>query len=131
VAGLAPDSWREGDPRESVRRLIHRVLHARRVQPGMQRILWERFFKDAEFRAPMEAIEERIRGAIQELLCLLKAEGRTRIQDPASAAFVIHLSVEWAASRLVLGGAAEAEIDAVVDTASDMISRFLFADADG
>jgi len=127
VRGLAPELWRDADPRESVRGLLHRIFHARTVQPGMQRILWERFFKDPEFRDAFEAIEDRVRGAIEELLRALRAEGRTRVADEATAAFVIHTSVEWLTSRVELGES-PVDADAVVDTAADMISRFLFDD---
>ena len=62
---------------------------------------------------------------IVELLEALREEGSTRIEDPATAAFVVHLSVEWTASRLILGGAT-VDIDAAVDAATDMISRYIF-----
>lgn len=125
VNGLEPGSWRDADPRESVRTLLDLVFHSRTLQPGVQRILWERFFKDPEFRAAMEATEDRVRGAIAELLRVLRAEGRTRIADADSAAFVVHLSAEWIASRLVLGGA-HVESGAAVDAATEMIARYLF-----
>ncbi|MEE9606824.1 MAG: TetR/AcrR family transcriptional regulator [Myxococcota bacterium] len=127
VQGLAPAAWQGAEPRECVRKLLNLVFHARTVQPGVQRILWERFFKDAEFRAAMEAIENRIRGAIAELLTVLRDQGRTRIEDVATAAYVIHLSMEWTASRLMLGDS-PVDIDAAVETASEMLSRFLFDD---
>jgi hypothetical protein len=75
----------------------------------------------------MEAIEQRVRGAIETLLAALRRDGRLRVDDVATAAFVIHLSAEWTASRLVLGGAPVA-IDAAVDAATEMISRYLFDD---
>ena len=125
VQGLAPEAWAHADPREGVRRLLDQVFHSRTVRPGVQRILWERFFKDPEIRRAMEAIEQRVRGAIETLLAALRRDGRLRVDDVATAAFVIHLSAEWTASRLVLGGAPVA-IDAAVDAATDMISRYLF-----
>jgi AcrR family transcriptional regulator len=127
VQGLAPDAWTHADPREGVRRLLDQVFHSRTVRPGVQRILWERFFKDPEIRRAMEAIEQRVRGAIETLLAALRRAGRLRLDDVATAAFVIHLSAEWTASRLVLGGAPVA-IDAAVDAATDMITRYLFDD---
>jgi len=57
IRGLDPALWRAGDLRESVRRLIDAVFHARTVSPGIQRIIWERYFKDPEFRHAVEAIE--------------------------------------------------------------------------
>jgi AcrR family transcriptional regulator len=127
VQGLAPEAWAHADPREGVRRLLDQVFHSRTVRPGVQRILWERFFKDPEIRRAMEAIEQRVRGAIETLLAALRRDGRLRVDDVATAAFVIHLSAEWTASRLVLGGAPVA-IDAAVDAATDMITRYLFDD---
>jgi len=127
VQGLAPEAWAHADPREGVRRLLDLVFHSRTLRPGVQRILWERFFKDPEIRRAMEAIEQRVRGAIETLLAALRRDGRLRVADVATAAFVIHLSAEWTASRLVLGGAPVA-IDAAVDAATDMITRYLFDD---
>ena len=126
VQGLAPESWTNTDPRESVRKLLELVFHSRTVRPGLQRILWERFFKDPEVRSAVEAIEERVRGAIGALLEALRAEGRTRIEDAATAAFVVHLSVEWTATRVVLGGSS-VDVDDAVDAAADMISRYIFS----
>ena len=128
IEGLAPsENWSEGDPTEIVRSLVHQVFHARRVNPGMQRILWERFFKDPEFRAATMAIEERVQGAIVSTLLELKAAGKLRIDDVKTAAYVIQLSIEWVSSRLLLGEEG-VETGNAADTAADMICRFLFKD---
>jgi len=130
IQGLAPsEEWREGEPTEAVRSLVHQVFHARRVNPGMQRILWERFFKDPEFRAATMAIEERVQGAIVMTLKELKAAGRLRVDDVNTAAYVIQLSIEWVSSRLILGNEG-VETDTAADTAADMVCRFLFKDYD-
>jgi len=125
VKGLDPEVWRDADPHAHTRALIDAIFHTRSFNPGMQRIVWERFFKDPAVRAAMEAIEQRVQGALSELLGRLKVEGRLRIDDVETAAILIHLSVEWVANRLVLGGD-EARIDAAVDACSEMISRYLF-----
>jgi len=127
VRSLEPDAWRGADPRASVRNLIDALFHTRTINPGMQRILWERYFKDPEFRAAVQAIEQRVRTALVHLFTALEAEGRLRIDDFATAAFVIYTSIEWTAARLMLGGAGTA-IEPTVDAASDMLSRFLFRD---
>jgi len=127
VKGLDPEAWRDADPRQNTRALIDSVFHTRSFNPGMQRIVWERFFKDAGIRAAMESIEQRVRGALVELLAALKAQGRLRVDDLETAAILIHLSVEWTATRLVLGGD-EPRIDAAVDACTDMLTRWLFAD---
>jgi AcrR family transcriptional regulator len=125
VRSLDPAAWRDADPHASVRQLINALFHTRTFNPGMQRIVWKRYFKDPEFRAAVEAIEQRIRSAMVALFAVLKRESRLRVRDTATAAFVGYMSIEWPASRLVLGGAGT-EIDAAVETASDMVSRFLF-----
>jgi len=125
IEGLAPEAWQGSDPREGVRRLLELVFRSRQMQPGVQRILWERFFRDPELRQAMEQIEDRVRGALTGLLRDLRDDGRVRVDDIEPAAFVIHLSVEWIATRLVLGGA-PVEIDAAIDSATDMITRYLF-----
>jgi len=127
VKGLEPDAWRGADPRERTRELIDAIFHTRSFNPGMQRIVWERFFKDDAVRAAMEAIERRVQGALAELLASLKAADRLRVDDVQTAAILIHLSVEWTSNRLVLGED-EARTAAAVDASTDMIARFLFRD---
>lgn len=129
VSELDPERWRDADLRQSVRKLIETIFKTRRLRPGVQRILWERFFKDAEVRRAMEAIEVRVQGAIEALLASLRADGRVQARNPASAAFVIQTAVQWTAARLMLGGAAETEVDAAVDTVSEMISGLMLGGA--
>lgn len=127
VEALVPERWREGDPRAHLRAVIEAVLGARLISPGIQRILWERYFKDPEFRGAVLDLEHRVRGAIETLLESLAADGRLRPIEPRAAAFVIHTSIEWTASRLVLG---EADVphEAAVEAATEMVARFLLRD---
>jgi AcrR family transcriptional regulator len=125
VLALVPERWREGDPRAHIRAVIEAVFGARTISPGIQRILWERYFKDAEFRGAVLALEGRIRAALEGLLAALAAEGRLRPVDARAAAFVIHTSVEWTASRLVLGEA-DVSLGDAVTAATEMVWRFLF-----
>jgi AcrR family transcriptional regulator len=127
IRSLEPGLWLKADPRGSVRRLIQALFHTQTINPGMQRILWERYFKDPEFRTAVEAIEDRIRAALMNLFTTLHAAGRLRIDDLHTAAFVIHLSIQWTASRLLLGST-PVDASRAADAASDMISRFVFTD---
>jgi len=127
VKGLEPDAWRGADPRERTRELIDAIFHTRSFNPGMQRIVWERFFKDDAVRGAMETIERRVQGALAELLASLQAEGRLRVDDVQTSAILIHLSVEWMSNRLVLAED-ERRTAAAVDACTDMIARFLFRD---
>ncbi len=129
VQGLAAEQWQGADPKGSVRQLIRLVFTARQVQPGLQRILWERFFKDPEFRAAMEAIEARVRGAIEQRLSQLRAEGLVRVSDVRTAAFVIQVAGEWISSRLLLAPES-VDTEAAIETCSDMFCRFLFPNVD-
>jgi len=125
VAGLDPVRWGAGDLRTPLRALIEAVFKTRRLRPGLQRILWERFFKDDEVRAAMEAIEARVQDAIETLLWDLNARGLVAASDPPMAAFVIQTSVQWTASRMMLGGMPDERVDAAVDTVSEMIARLI------
>jgi len=127
VDALAPERWQSGAPREHVRSAIDAVVGSRLISPGIQRILWERHLKDPEFRAANLAIESRVLAALEQLFAALRDDGRLRDVDARAAAFVVHTSVEWIATRLVLGEA-DVSRDDVVDTATDMIARFLFED---
>lgn len=125
IRELDPDAWQQGDPRDHVRRLIDALFHTRKIQPGLQRILRERYFKDPEFRAAVQQIEDRVLAALIRLIDSLRPSGRTRITDTRSAAFVIYSAVEWTSSRLLLSGDQSA-IAPTVDATADMVSRFLF-----
>ena len=50
IAQLDPGSWRGiTDPRDRTRTLIDAIFHTQKLRPGIQRILWAQFFKDADF----------------------------------------------------------------------------------
>lgn len=127
VDALAPERWQSGMPRAHVRAAIEAVVGSRLISPGIQRILWERHLKDPEFRDANLAIESRVLAALEQLFAALGDAGHLRDVDGHAAAFVVHTSVEWIASRLVLGEADVARED-VVDAATDMIARYLFRD---
>jgi AcrR family transcriptional regulator len=127
VEALDPVRWAEGEPREHVRFAIEAVVGSRRISPGLQRILWERHLRDPEFRDANMAIESRLIGALEALFAALRQRGVLRDVDAHAAAYVVHASVEWIATRLVLGEADVVRED-VVEAASDMIARFLLAD---
>lgn len=128
VQNLRPEAWQHAaDARASVRALIDALFHTRTINPGLQRILWERYFKDPQFRAAVQAIEQRIRAAMLQLFAALNAQGRVRVTDLSAAAFVVYTAIEWTASRLVLGEGGT-QIEPAVEAASDMVSRFLFRD---
>jgi len=125
VQELDSEKWRGADLRPSVQGLVRRIVHAQTIRPGVQRILWERFFKDPDFRAALLRIETRLRSALETLLRGLLAQGRVRIADPATAAFLIHAAVQWTTVRLTLGDA-EVDANAAMDGVADFVSRFLF-----
>jgi len=127
IKSLDPEAWRGADARARTRELIDSILHTRSFNPGMQRIVWERFFKDNAVRAAMEAIEQRVQGALADLLAKLRADGLLRVHDVETAAILIYLSVEWTSTRLFLAEDEE-RTAAAVDACSDMIARFLLAD---
>jgi AcrR family transcriptional regulator len=125
VEALAPERWRTGSPRDHVRLAIEAVVLSRLISPGIQRILWERHLRDPEFRDANMAIENRVRAALETLFAALAEQGDLRPIDVHAAAYVLHASIEWVASRLVLGEAAVNHQD-VVDAATDMVTRYLF-----
>ena len=127
VKELDPDGWRGRDPAECVRRLIALIVHSQTIRPGVQRIIWERYFKDADFRAAAQKVEARVRAALETLLAALRAEGGVRVRDDVTSAFLVHAAVQWTTVRVTLGDAG-VDAEAAIEATSDMISRFLFAD---
>jgi AcrR family transcriptional regulator len=128
IEQLDPASWRGSDPRERTRTLIDAVFHATRLRPGIQRILWERYFKDEAFRGPFEAMRGRIRAAIDAFIDAVRDEGLCRdLVDKEAASFVILNAVQWNATQSGLQGDV-AEIDRVAHATTELITRYLFVD---
>jgi AcrR family transcriptional regulator len=128
IDALSPELWLEGDMRQKVRALVDTAIRARRLRPGIGRIVWERFFKDPLVKEAVETIEGKAVAAIERLLEVTAERGITQVRDIPSTAFVIHTSVEWIASRVVLGEVPEGMLEATIDTTSEMISRLILAD---
>jgi hypothetical protein len=116
-----------------VRAIIDAVFHNMSLSPGIQRILWERYFKDPEFRAPFDAIQDTTHGAILRFIdALAEADAKSgqpilREIDRDTASFVILNAVQWNASQTVMHGASHG-LDAVAEVTADMIARYLFRD---
>ncbi len=125
VKELDPAGWRGRDPAECVRRLIALIVHSQTIRPGVQRIIWERYFKDADFRAAAQSVETRVRAALETLLAALRAEGSVRVSDDATSAFLVHAAVQWITVRLTLGDSG-VDVEAAIDATAEMIARFLF-----
>ncbi len=124
IRELEPEAWKGRSHKANIRRVIDALFHTRHFNPGMQRILWERYFKDPQFHEAVTDIEARVRGALVHLLSVLKSDGHLRIRDVDTAAFVVYTAIEWTASRLILSES-EVAIDDAVAATSDMVGRFL------
>ena len=129
IARLDPASWEGGDPLELARSLIDMVFHTQRMRPGIQRILWERYFKDAAFRAAFDQIREQIRGAIDAFLDAVDARGLARpLRDRELASAVILNAVQWNATQALLAGDPE-RIDHAAHATAELIVRYVFKNA--
>ena len=126
VEALEPERWREGDPAEGIRALIDAVFHVQGLRPGLQRILWERFFGDADFRAVMESIEDRVQQALERCLGVLRDRGVLRPGIPRrTAARVIFHAVQWNAHRAFLQGDPQT-LDEAARATADLVAHYLF-----
>lgn len=128
IGGLEPHSWQGSDPRETVRSLIDAVFHSQQLRPGMQRIMWERFFKDPEFRGPVESIQQRTREAILGFLEAVRPADLRPGLDLETASFVILNAVQWNATRAFMDEAPQL-LDIRAAATCEMIARFVFRDA--
>lgn len=129
VEHLDPEHWRGADPRVTTRRLIDLIFHTQHVRPGMQRVVWERYFKDPDVQAAMEAIWADTRDAIGVFLDAVERQGQLRAIDRERAPYVIHNAVQWNAWRAFSDGD-PARVDAYAAATADMVSRFVFVDPD-
>ncbi len=127
IGFLDPKSWQGTDPREAVQKLIEAIFEAQKLRPGIQRILWERYFKDDEFHRPFEVMRERVREAIFVFAGAVDARGSLRQLDWEHAALVIVNAVQWNATYAFLHGSRE-EIAAVASATADMVTRYIFRD---
>lgn len=132
VAGLDPTSWRgRRDPRELTRSLIDAVFRAQSLKPGIQRILWARYFKDPDFEAPFEAVRARLRTAIEGFLAAVDEQGLVRAElDRKVAPVVILNAVQWNAIQAYLQDDPRA-LERTARGTADLVARYVFADADG
>ena len=128
IDALQPQNWRGTDPRELTRSIIDVIFHTQKLRPGLQRVMWERFFKDPEFREPQEAIHQNTKRAVAAFLEAVERDGLLRRPlDLATAASVVVHAVQWNATRAMMDGDAQ-QVDAAAAATSEMISRFLFVD---
>lgn len=127
IEQLAPSTWQGRDPREVVRTLIDTLFHIQTIRPGTQRLILERYFKDAGFREVVEARHDRTRAAIVGFLEAIGPDAGLRTVSFDAAAWTIHNAVQWNASQSIMHHADEPEaLDAAAREAADMIGRYLF-----
>jgi AcrR family transcriptional regulator len=132
VAQLDPASWRgRTDPRDLTRTLIDAIFHTQSLRPGIQRILWARYFKDPGFEQPFDAFRDRIREAIAECLAALDEQGLCRPGlDRELAPFVILNAVQWNATQAFFQGDPRF-IDAAAQATAELVARYVFRDRNG
>lgn len=129
IAELSPDAWQGRDPRIIVRALIDTIFHIQTIRPGTQRVIFERYFKDAEFRAIVDARRERTLEAIVRFLEAAGPDAGLRALDAEAAAWAVVNAVQWSASQSILHFEDDpAAVDRAASEMADMIGRYLFVD---
>ena len=122
---LDPDAWEGGDPREHARELIDTLFKMQTLRPGMQRVLWERYFKDPDFHAPIENVRERLCGAVEAFCRAIEpAELRPALDIPGAALAVVN-AVQWNGLHAYMHGTPE-EIDRAAANTAHLVTCFLF-----
>ena len=105
------------------------VFHTQSQRPGIQRILWERYFKDDAFRAAFDQHRERTRIAIDAFIDAIDAKGLCRpLVDRQLASSVVLNAVQWNATQALLDGDPQ-EIDHAAHATAELIVRYLFKNA--
>ena len=129
VAGLDPSDWRgRTDPRVQVRRLIDAVFHAQSLRPGIQRILWARYFKDPDFAEPFDAIRARLQDAIVDFVSAIDEQGLCRPDlDRRMAPFVILNAVQWNATQAYMNGSPRF-VDRAARATAELVAGYVFAE---
>jgi len=127
VSRLDPEHWDGGDPRELARQLIDTLFHMQTLRPGMQRVLWERYFKDPDFHAPIEAVREQMRAAVERFALAIDPELLRGGLDLSAASLTVVNAVQWNALHAFMHGSPE-QIDSAAAATADMVARYLFVD---
>lgn len=127
VSRLDPDRWEGGDPAEHARQLIDAVFHMQALRPGMQRVLWERYFKDPDFHEPVEAVREQLREAVERFARAIDPAVLRTDLDLAAASLTVVNAVQWNALHAFMHGTDE-QIDSAAAATADMVARYLFRD---
>jgi AcrR family transcriptional regulator len=127
VAQLDPASWRgRTDPRDLTRALIDAVFRAQSLRPGIQRILWARYFKDPDFERPFEVIRGRIRQAIVAFIDAVDEQGLLRPGlDRKMAPFVILNAVQWNATQAFFRGEPRF-VDQAARATAELVAHYVF-----
>lgn len=130
IAGLDPASWRGRiDPRVRTRQLIDAVFRSQGLRPGIQRILWGRYFNDPDFVPPFEAIRAGLEEAIVAFLAAVDAQGLCRPGlDRRVAPVVILNAVQWNATQAYLQGDPRS-VARLARATSELVERYVFADS--
>lgn len=130
IGELDPSRWGERTPREVVCSLMDTLFRTAVIQPGVQRIMWERYFKDPEFQRRMAALREQTRVAVSHLLDLLEKNGLLAPIDREMASYVIVNAVQWNATMAYTESSPE-QCDAVARAMGEMVERYVFRDRAG
>ena len=139
IEQLDPERLGGRDPRDVVRRLIDTLFHIQTIRPGTQRVIFERYFKDDDFRELVEVRQVPLRDAIVRFLdriagsgesagsCESAGSGELRDLDHDVAAWTVFNAVQWNASQAILRlGDDQAGVDRAAQAAADLIDRYLF-----
>jgi AcrR family transcriptional regulator len=125
IAELDPSRWGERTPREVIYSVMETLFHTAVIQPGVQRIMWERYFKDSEFQRRMAALREQTRIAVNRFLDMLEKQALLAPIDREMASYVIVNAVQWNATMAHTESTPE-QRDAVAKAMSQMVERYVF-----
>jgi TetR/AcrR family transcriptional repressor of mexJK operon len=130
IGELDPGRWGNRTPREVVHSLMEALFHTALIQPGVQRIMWERYFKDPEFQQRMAGMREQIRLAVSGFLALLERGDLLAPIDREMASYVIVNAVQWNSTMAFTENTPQ-ERDAVAHAMTQMVERYVFRDGAG
>ena len=122
---LDPEAWRGGHPAQHARNLIDAVFHLQTLRPGMQRVLWERYFKDPDFHEPMEEVREGLRATVEQFARAVDPALLREGLDLRAASLTVVNAVQWNALHAFIHGSKE-QIATAARATADMVERYLF-----
>ena len=97
------------------------------LRPGVQRVLWERYFKDPDCRERMETLRQEMCASVERFIREMDPALLRSGLDLGAATLTVVNAVQWNALHAFMHGTPE-QVNVAADATAEMVERYLFVD---